>query len=57
MESAGQETVLTGVLFADPEAPDFLTRLGTVDAPLATLPEEAVRPGRAVLDEVNESLR
>ena len=57
MESAGEETVLTGVLFADPDAPDFLTRLGTVDAPLATLPEEAVRPGRGVLDEVNGSLR
>jgi 2-oxoglutarate ferredoxin oxidoreductase subunit beta len=57
MESAGQETVLTGLLFVDPDAPDFLTRLGTVDAPLATLPAEAVRPPRAVLDEVNASLR
>ncbi|MBS1111442.1 MAG: thiamine pyrophosphate protein domain protein TPP-binding [Anaeromyxobacteraceae bacterium] len=57
MESASEETVLTGVLFADPDAPDFLTRLGTVDAPLATLPQEAVRPSRAVLDEVNGSLR
>ena len=57
MESGAEEHVLTGVLYADPEASDFLTRLGTVDAPLATLPEEAVRPGRSVLDEVNESLR
>jgi 2-oxoglutarate ferredoxin oxidoreductase subunit beta len=57
MESAGAGKVLTGVLYVDAGAPDFLTRLGTVDAPLATLPEDAVRPPRAVLDEVNESLR
>jgi 2-oxoglutarate ferredoxin oxidoreductase subunit beta len=57
MESGGQEAVLTGVLFVDEKAPDFLTRLGMVDAPLATLPMEAVRPTRGVLDEVNESLR
>ena len=43
----GGGDVLTGVLFVDPDAPDFLTRLGTVDAPLATLPAEAVRPPRA----------
>ena len=57
MESGSQEAVLTGVLFVDAKAPDFLTRLGLVDAPLATLPAEMVRPSRAVLDEVNESLR
>jgi 2-oxoglutarate/2-oxoacid ferredoxin oxidoreductase subunit beta len=57
MESAGEGKVLTGVLYVDAGAPDFLTRLGTVDAPLATLPEDAVRPPRAVLDAVNESLR
>ena len=57
MESGSQEAVLTGVLFVDEKAPDFLSRLGMVDAPLATLPAEAVRPSRAVLDEVNESLR
>jgi 2-oxoglutarate ferredoxin oxidoreductase subunit beta len=57
MESGGQGDVLTGILFVDAGAPDFLGRLGTVDAPLATLPAEAVRPSRAVLDEVNASLR
>ena len=57
MESGSQEAVLTGVLFVDASAPDFVSRLGMVDAPLATLPAEAVRPSRAVLDEVNESLR
>ena len=57
MESGSQEAVLTGVLFVDASAPDFVSRLGMVDAPLATLPTDAVRPSRAVLDEVNESLR
>jgi 2-oxoglutarate ferredoxin oxidoreductase subunit beta len=57
LESAAEDAVLTGVLFADPDAPDFLTRLGAVDAPLATLPEDVVRPPRSVLDQVNESLR
>jgi len=57
MESGGEENVLTGVLYVDAKAPDFLTRLGTVDSPLATLPADRVRPSRAVLDEVNESLR
>jgi 2-oxoglutarate ferredoxin oxidoreductase subunit beta len=57
MESGSQDAVLTGVLFVDERAPDFVTRLGMVDVPLATLPTSAVRPGPAVLDEVNDSLR
>src|SRR5512137_316429 len=57
MEAGAEENVLTGVLFVDPDAPDFLSRLETVEAPLATQPEAAVRPPRRVLDEVNESLR
>jgi 2-oxoglutarate ferredoxin oxidoreductase subunit beta len=57
MEAGAEESVLTGVLFVDPDAPDFLSRLETVEAPLATLPEGTVRPPRRVLDEVNESLR
>ncbi len=36
---------------------DFLTLLNLVDEPLATLPLERVRPGRAVLDEIMESLK
>jgi 2-oxoglutarate ferredoxin oxidoreductase subunit beta len=57
MDAAGTGDVLTGVLFVDPKAPDFLARLGTVDAPLATLPESSVRPPRAALDEIMDSLR
>jgi 2-oxoglutarate ferredoxin oxidoreductase subunit beta len=57
MESARSGDVLTGVLFLDPTAPDLTTRLGLVEAPLATLPAEQVRPPRAALDAINASLR
>jgi 2-oxoglutarate/2-oxoacid ferredoxin oxidoreductase subunit beta len=49
--------VLTGVLYLDTAAPSFVDALRLVDAPLATLPESAVRPPRAVLDEVMARLR
>jgi 2-oxoglutarate/2-oxoacid ferredoxin oxidoreductase subunit beta len=49
--------ILTGLLFVDPAAPTFLDLLKLDDRPLATLPEAAVRPPRAVLDEVMASLR
>jgi 2-oxoglutarate ferredoxin oxidoreductase subunit beta len=49
--------VLTGVLFVDPKAPSFIDALDLVDEPLATLPEERVRPPRAALDAIVESLR
>jgi 2-oxoglutarate ferredoxin oxidoreductase subunit beta len=57
MASAQGGEVLTGVLFVDPTAPDLTTRLGLVEAPLATLAEAQVRPPRAVLDAINDSLR
>ena len=57
MESASSGDVLTGILFLDPKAPDLTTRLGLVEAPLATLPAAQVRPPRAVLDAINASLR
>jgi 2-oxoglutarate ferredoxin oxidoreductase subunit beta len=57
MESAGKSEVLTGVLFVDTRTPSLVDQLALVDAPLATLPEERVRPPRAVLDELMEALR
>ncbi|MGC3996780.1 MAG: 2-oxoacid:ferredoxin oxidoreductase subunit beta [Anaeromyxobacter sp.] len=57
MESAQGGEVLTGLLFVDVKAPSFLDLLGLPDAPLAALPEAAVRPPRAVLDEVMEGLK
>jgi len=57
MEASEKESVLTGVLFVDPKAADFLTRLGTVDEPLSTLPGERVRPPPSALDAINASFR
>ncbi len=56
-EAARTGDVLTGVLFLDARAPSFVDLLGLVDAPLATLPEERVRPPRAVLEEIVDGLR
>jgi 2-oxoglutarate ferredoxin oxidoreductase subunit beta len=57
MESAKGGEVLTGVLFVDAAAPSFLETMSVADEPLATLPEERVRPPRAALEEIVEALR
>jgi 2-oxoglutarate ferredoxin oxidoreductase subunit beta len=57
MESARTGEVLTGVLFVDAKAQSYVEALGMVDEPLATLPQERVRPPRAVLEEIVEALR
>ncbi len=41
--------MLTGVFYVNPTAPTFLDLLDLGERPLATLPEEAVRPSREVL--------
>jgi len=56
LEAHDRSEVLTGVLYVDTEAPTFIDRLGLVDAPLATLPADSVRPPREVLDEVLRGL-
>jgi len=49
--------VLTGVFYINTQAPNFIDLLNLTDEPLATLPESAVRPPRAVLEQVMEELR
>ena len=49
--------VLTGVFFVDPTRKDFLELLHLADEPLNTLPEEKVRPSKAVLEQIMEELR
>ena len=46
----------TGLIYVKPAADDFLTTLNLVDEPLASLPEDRVRPSKAVLTEIMESL-
>ena len=47
----------TGVIYVEPDRDDFLTVLNLVDEPLAQLPQERVRPPKAALDEIMQSLR
>jgi 2-oxoglutarate ferredoxin oxidoreductase subunit beta len=56
-EAHHEGETLTGVFYIDPNKPTFMDLLHVTDEPLATLPADAVRPVKAVLDEVMESLR
>src|SRR3974390_2622792 len=57
MESQEAEEVLTGVLYVNTTAPNFIDMLDMTDEPLATLPESVTRPSRQVLEECMEELR
>lgn len=52
MESEQRGEVLTGVFYVDTTRAAFLDLLNLVPEPLATLPQQRVRPARAVLEEV-----
>ena len=56
-ETSRRGEFATGVLYIEPDKDDFLTLLNLADEPLASLPIERVRPGRAALEEIMESLR
>jgi 2-oxoglutarate ferredoxin oxidoreductase subunit beta len=49
--------VLTGVFYINPQKPNFIELLNMTDSPLATLPDDVVRPSRAVLEQCMEELR
>src|SRR5258706_9988974 len=46
--------VLTGIFFVDTKKPNFIELLNMTEAPLATLPESVIRPGREALETVME---
>src|SRR5246127_4212047 len=56
MSAHARQEVLTGIFFIDTQKPSFTEMLTRVDEPLGTLPEERVRPSRAVLDDVMQRL-
>jgi 2-oxoglutarate ferredoxin oxidoreductase subunit beta len=56
-EARKKEEVITGVFYVDPKGADFISLLNLVDEPLATLPQDRVRPEREVLEEIMEELR
>jgi 2-oxoglutarate ferredoxin oxidoreductase subunit beta len=47
----------TGVLYVEPDKKDFIELLNLVDAPLASLPLEQVRPTERAFAEIMEGLR
>ena len=47
----------TGIIYVEPDREDFLDLLNLVDEPLATLPLQKLRPPKAALDEIMDSLR
>lgn len=51
------EEFLTGLYYIDSESPSLPDVMHLVDAPLATLPEDQVRPSADVLAAINESYR
>ncbi len=48
---------LTGLFYVSESTPSLLDSLHLPETPLALLPQDAVRPGKRVLDEVMESFR
>ena len=47
----------TGIIYVEPDREDFVDLLNLVDEPLATLPLQKLRPPKAALDEIMDSLR
>src|SRR3990170_4114466 len=56
-EARTRNEVLTGIYYLQPAGKDFVELLNLVEEPLATLPQERVRPGPAALEEIMEELR
>jgi 2-oxoglutarate ferredoxin oxidoreductase subunit beta len=56
-EASARGEIATGLIFIEPERPDFLTLLNIVDEPLASLPADKTRPTRETLDAIMNGLR
>ncbi|MGI8771921.1 MAG: 2-oxoacid:ferredoxin oxidoreductase subunit beta [Acidobacteriaceae bacterium] len=57
MEAHAKGEVLTGVFYVDTKRPSFTDLLNLVPEPLGTLPQQRVRPPKAVLDQVMQRYR
>jgi 2-oxoglutarate ferredoxin oxidoreductase subunit beta len=56
-ETSMRNEFATGILYVEPDKPDFVDMLGLVDEPLAALDQSRTRPGKAALEEIMESFR
>ncbi len=52
LDSQARDEFITGLLYVNPDRPDFTATLNMTDTPLAHLPDEALRPGPEVLDQI-----
>ena len=52
VEARREQKLLTGLLYVEPQQMPFEDELKLVEAPLAALPLERVRPPKSVLDEI-----
>lgn len=56
-ETSTRGEFATGLIYVEPEKPDFLALLNLVEEPLAALPLERVRPSREALEEIMNGMR
>ena len=56
-ETRARGEFATGLIYVEPTKPDFIEMLNLVDEPLATLPQDRVRPPKAVLQQIMQGLR
>jgi 2-oxoglutarate ferredoxin oxidoreductase subunit beta len=56
-EARQRNEILTGIFYVNPNGKDFIELINVIEEPLATLPQERVRPGRQVLEELMEELK
>ena len=56
-ESHEKEEILTGVFYINEQKPNFIDLLNLTERPLATLPEDLVRPPKEALDQIMEELK
>ena len=56
-EGRSRHEILTGIFFVDVDSRDFLELLNLVEAPLASLAEQSLRPSEGVLEEIMAELR
>ena len=56
-EAAARGEFATGLIYVEPNRPDFVSLLNVVDEPLASLPAERTRPPREALDAIMEELK
>ena len=56
-ETARRGEFATGILYVEPDKDYFIDTLNLVETPLAFLPSEKVRPPKAALEEMMDSLR